>query len=169
MASIKGITIKNIKKFIGTDGEGYQGNIYKDNKKIGIYSDYADGAEPIIHYLSKEIEKTITKIIEEYYENGEEETLLIPAAERFYAELKDLIENEKIFKKTIEKGYSWIITADISFKKILESESPLPLSETYQVPRKYANEKDLQEILKDIKEKGLDDVKVYKSLNDFIK
>lgn len=47
MASINGITVKNLKTFNGHEGETlYQGNIYKGNKKLGFWSnDYYCGED----------------------------------------------------------------------------------------------------------------------------
>ena len=36
MANIRGISIKAVKHFIGTEGPAYQGNIYIGSKKVSI-------------------------------------------------------------------------------------------------------------------------------------
>ena len=43
MATIYGFSLKGIKTFKGREGEGCQGDIYYDGKKVGWYSDNADG------------------------------------------------------------------------------------------------------------------------------
>ena len=58
MATIYGFSLKGIKTFKGREGEGCQGDIYYDGKKVGWYSDnvrpmkhldIASFSQPIIH------------------------------------------------------------------------------------------------------------------------
>lgn len=43
MANIRGISIKIVKHFIGTEGPAYQGNIYIGSKKVAFWSQDGNG------------------------------------------------------------------------------------------------------------------------------
>ena len=43
MAKIYGLELKGIKTMIGRNGEVFQGNIYLEGKKIGVYSQDLNG------------------------------------------------------------------------------------------------------------------------------
>lgn len=43
MANIRGISIKTVKHFIGTEGPAYQGNIYIGSKKVAFWSQDGNG------------------------------------------------------------------------------------------------------------------------------
>ena len=66
MASIKGFQLKNVKQPIGREGYGCIATMYLNDKKIGTYADYGDGAEEDVTYVSKEAEMEMTKVIIEH-------------------------------------------------------------------------------------------------------
>ena len=53
MASIFGFEIKGLKTFRGRDGEGSQGSIYYNGKKVGWYNNSADGGASDIDFAIK--------------------------------------------------------------------------------------------------------------------
>lgn len=62
MASIKGVTLKNITKFRGHEGEScVQGNIYLDTLKVGTYSDSYTMGDADIVFTVKGAEELVTK------------------------------------------------------------------------------------------------------------
>lgn len=66
MASIKGFQMKNIKAPLGREGFGCIATLYLNNKKIGSYEDYGDGAMEDVSYVSKEAEAEMMKVIIAY-------------------------------------------------------------------------------------------------------
>lgn len=38
------LQFKSVKKTYGMEGEGFIANIYLNNKKVGVYNDFADGS-----------------------------------------------------------------------------------------------------------------------------
>ena len=54
MASIFGFSIKNITTFMGREGQGSQGNIYYNNKKVGWYN-----GKPVKMYAEDGRTKTV--------------------------------------------------------------------------------------------------------------
>ena len=70
MASIKGITLKNVKDFRGHEGEDLvQGDVYYKGKKVGFYSQDAWGGMDnfnLDYSLDKELRNKINEITNNY-------------------------------------------------------------------------------------------------------
>lgn len=66
MASLKGFSLKNIKEYVGEDGYGLTASMYLHGKRIGSYTDHADGSPEIVSYVSDEAEKEMRKLIVSY-------------------------------------------------------------------------------------------------------
>ena len=113
MASIYGFTLKNRKTFQGLDWQGNQGNLYYNGKKVAWYNDSGNGGSCDIVYYDNSyapiLKETINRyfkerpIITEYGELDGDEDL-------FMAELLQLMDDEKEYKKAIKKGYSCLVT-----------------------------------------------------------
>ena len=113
MASIYGFTLKNRKTFQGLDWQGNQGNLDYKSKKVAWYNDSGNGGScDIVFYdnvYAPILEETIEHyfkerpIITEYGELGGDEDL-------FMAELLQLMDDEKEYKKAVKKGYSCLVT-----------------------------------------------------------
>lgn len=113
MASIYGFSLKNRKTFQGLDWQGNQGNLYYKGKKVARYNDCGNGSSCDIVFYDNScapiLEETIKRyfkerpIITEYGElDGDEDV--------FMAELLQLMDNEKEYKKAVKKGYSCLVT-----------------------------------------------------------
>lgn len=109
MASINGITIRNLKKFTGHEGESlYQGNIYLNNKKLGFWSqDFSGGCDNYefdYHLLDEAVEKfRMSELVEDKYKD-------ITCADTLLARLLNLIDDEKMYNKARRDGYTSIVT-----------------------------------------------------------
>lgn len=134
MAKLNGWELKGIVRFKGHEGEPLQqGNLYKDGKKVGFYSDGDWGGECTIDLSVKH--------------NPEEMQWLI-------WELLELIELEKGFKKALKKGHDFIATWN------------LEQSEVEVVTGVYMDHiTEVREMA--YKDKATNNMKIYKSLNDF--
>lgn len=113
MATIYGFSLKGIKTFKGREGEGCQGDIYYDGKKVGWYSDNADGGMADIDFygeieqrkrMSDLLKAATVKYYAQYPLTGEFASLE-PNEEMFMSELVGFTEHEKEFKKYQKDGY----------------------------------------------------------------
>ena len=154
MASIYGFTLKKRKTFHGLDWQGNQGDLYYNGKKVAWYNDSGNGGSCDIVYYDNAyapiLEETIKRyfkerpIITEYGELDGDEDL-------FMAELLQLMDDEKEYKKAVKKGYSCLVTytdANTHF-----SYSMMCNEDTDQ---KMSNRTDITEL------------KIYRSTKDFI-
>ena len=139
MANIYGFTLKNRKSFQGLDWQGNQGDLCYNGKKVAWYNDSGNGGEETIKRYFKE-----RPIITEYGElDGDEDV--------FMAELLQLMDDEKEYKKAIKKGYSCLVT--YTDAKMHFSYSMMCNEDTAQ---KMSNCTDITEL------------KIYRSEKDFI-
>ena len=113
MAKIYGFSLKNIKTFKGREGEGCQGDIYYDGKKVGWYSDNADGGMADIDFygereqrqrMSDLLKAATVKYYAQYPLTGKFADLDTDE-EMFMGELVAFSEHEKEFKKYQKDGY----------------------------------------------------------------
>lgn len=167
MAEIKGLTIKGLTRFIGMEGEAFQGNIYLNGKKIGWYSESGDGGCSTFRYDSREDEAKVEAIIKKYFEEKPPLAEYLASEEIFFADLVDLINHEKAFKKGLSKGYAWYVTAKCVFNP---DAAPRPYEHPIvcNIPSCLTSDKEMEKFLGDLKERGYDEIKVYRSLDDFI-
>ena len=157
MASIKGISLKNIKTFRGMEYPvNYQGSVYFNGKKLGFWSQDGNGGPDHYDFNTTELDK----IAEAYY--GED---------RFYnlecllGEVLTLQEYEKLYKKAVKDGYASVVIitdgyreAYIRIPKDIDKDIILKKCEQYveDFTRK-SNQKDKIETL------------VFTDITDFIK
>ena len=113
MASIFGFEIKGLKTFRGRDGEGSQGNIYYNGKKVGWYNNQANGGVTDIDFDGgKEQYSKMMGLLKEamrkYYERyplTEPYADLEPNEDIFIDDLVCFTQDEKEFKKYQKDGY----------------------------------------------------------------
>lgn len=147
MASIKGISLKNIQKFRGHDGENcYQGNIYFKGKLAGSWSQDAWGGPDRFCINDDNIYETLIQTATDYYaENpykdyhgitlkefteGKEPSLEsytgVCALEMLINDIWLLSMQEKEYKKWQKKGYQIMVV--FNYHHI---SAPIPRSATY--------------------------------------
>lgn len=159
MASIKGFQIKGLVRFEGREWPGEQGSIYVDGKKVGWYNNDGSGGMVDIDFYQagdrrKEIEERLEKAVKEYYAEhpNTEYPELEPDSEIFFADLLNLMDDEKEYKKMQKKGYPFVVIYKES------EQSPYQKIIGYQV------ENQVEQFVKEGKYLRC---KVYRTLDDF--
>ena len=110
MASSGGISIKSLKNF--EDHEGftiYQGNVYKNGRKLGFWSQDSWGGPDTFCFDEKELSEAIAH----HRESGKASSgfMEFPDAEMLMVEIVHLAEDEKLYKKAAKSGYSSLLIA----------------------------------------------------------
>lgn len=167
MASIKGFQIKGLVKFEGRDWQGAQGNIYLDGKKVGWYNDAGNGGMADIDFYQagdgrKECEEKLKHAMKEYFHEHPltgDFADLEPDGELFFAELLQLIDDEKQYKKMQKQGCSTVLIYKESENSPYERITGLPAMDDTTI-RDKAVEKYIQ--INEITE-----FRIYKSPSDF--
>lgn len=98
-ASIRGLEIRNMKRFFGHEQEElYQGNIYYQGKKIGWYSDNAWGGCSIIN-VEMEYREIIEIIAKAYLSKKYPKDKFLWSSDILFGEIIELTLNAKFFEK----------------------------------------------------------------------
>lgn len=66
MANIRGISIKTVKHFIGTEGPAYQGNIYIGSKKVAFWSQDGNGGPDWFDMMNGFSKKKLVEAMKPY-------------------------------------------------------------------------------------------------------
>lgn len=119
MASINGLSIKNVRSFIGQEGRVYQGDLYLGKKKIAFWSQDAYGG--IKDHLTMEPEYSEAKLRKAIivansdkaivlHPNGSDNSFTIDYdIEELMDDLLPILYSEKEWKKGIKGGYSGLL------------------------------------------------------------
>lgn len=108
MASINGVSLKKITSFEGTEGYAEQGDIYLNGKKVGFFSEDANGAPSWIDAPPEAYAK-LEEISRRYFEKhpprfgrevDSEFLAMCTTPEDFFSKLLELSYFEKEYKKT---------------------------------------------------------------------
>lgn len=161
MAKIKNIQLKSVKTFIGEDGVGFNANIYINNKKIGFAIDTANGAPIDIRFHNPQARIEFGRSVKEYYK---ENPATVDGEDMFIAELIELVDLEKTFKKNVKEGYPILVSIRYRprFENINErANRPIKRSQLVGV----VNEITLEEVIQENKPV---EHTVYRSLEDFV-
>ena len=117
-ASIRGLEIRNMKRFLGHEQEElYQGNIYYKGKKVGWYSDDAWGGCSIID-VEKAHREIIENIAKVYLAKKYPKEEFLWSADILFGEIIELTLNAKFFEKQqkIPRGHSALFSPLVSSK-----------------------------------------------------
>lgn len=119
MASINGISVKNVTTFKGHEGEPcFQGDVFVENKKIGFWSQDSHGAicdqfnfeGPYSDIKLANRVKELNKDKTFYGERPDKSKFSIEySLEQLFSDLISLREDEKMFKNAVKKGYGGIM------------------------------------------------------------
>ncbi len=126
MASIYGVTIKNVKEWSGMEGIGTQANVYYNNKRIGMWTDEGNGGCCNYDFDKNIIEPAVKKYFKDWQEKykgtiyeglyGNDEDMQGSFYDNFMSELANLYDREKEYKKNAKNGYNvivkWYIKSD---------------------------------------------------------
>lgn len=160
MASIFGFQIQNIVRFRGREGEGCQGDIYYNGKKVGWYNDMADGGPADIDFWQNDRKRCdemlaiFDKAVKDYFKKYPLTGIfkdLKPDGELFMEALVELTEFEKKYKLFLKTGRKYFVT--------YEDERGVEVS--------YAVSSDSTLYERTKKDKTAFNVREYKSLEDF--
>lgn len=180
MASINGISIKDLKQFTGHEGEPlFQGNLYLNGKKIGFWSqDGHGGPDNFMLDGGWQQEKALDDAIKAMYPekaiHGEardgEPYVIEYGLEFLMTDILDLMNDEKEFKKATKNGYAGIMVATDGYHETV-----------WQLPGAYTALSDealmskMGDALAKVKESFFPEdrfrkhaVKIYRSLGDFV-
>jgi len=116
MASIFGIQLKGAKTFMGHEGPCIQGNVYKDGKKLGLWSEDSWGGEPFREFDESLCEEAVSAY-KKIAPVGEEERKYI-SLDWLICDLYHLNRLHSGFKKARKKGYKTYVAANNSFKQM---------------------------------------------------
>ena len=160
MANIRGISIKAVKHFIGTEGPAYQGNIYIGSKKVAFWSQDGNGGPDWFEMMNGFSKKKLVEAMKPYVDQKSIELKIID--ESFMYNLLWLSQSEKEFKKALKKGYKAMMKVTDGFR-VLNSYYP-------NVPNCTA-EALFMRINDDIKENNIKNEEIsyhlYKDISDF--
>lgn len=103
MASINGLTVKNLKYFEGTEGTAAQGDLYLGNKKIAFWSQDADGC--IDDNIDMEPGYSETRLRQAIIAAHRRPYTLDYELEFLMSDLLSLMKTEKAWERAAKAGY----------------------------------------------------------------
>lgn len=131
MIKIQGISLVNVKEFVGREGYGFNAEIKMGNTKVGTVNDYADGSGMVEIYVREEYKVDFDKAVERFSKgmkddiryqrqlelDGLEEHVLIS----FILENKNL---EKEARKMFKDGFDrvFIVAAYLTVDEVAEKD-----------------------------------------------
>ena len=113
MANIRGISIKAVKHFIGTEGPAYQGNIYIGSKKVAFWSQDGNGGPDWFDMMNGFSKKKLVEAMKPYVDQKSIELKIIE--ESFMYNLLWLNQAEKEFKKVQKKDIRLCCKSQMAF------------------------------------------------------
>ncbi len=148
-AEIMGIQIRDMIPVTEGDEPIYKGNLYMDGIKIGSFEEDSDGG-PTGVYVDSEMTEALRERMDRYFET---EGFSVEEEEDYDLFFIRLIELEQLFHLFVDlrkRGLAYLV-ADYTYEEMV----------VYEVE----NDQGLEEL---VKEDGLEDYDVYRSLDDFI-
>lgn len=101
MASLNGVSMRNLRKYEGHNAEMWQGDLYIGDKKVAWFSD-TDGGEPEFGmeygYSLRKLEEAIIRVNDE-----------INTFDEFLITLQDLVQNEEEYRSYLIKGFPVLV------------------------------------------------------------
>lgn len=108
MASINGMTIKNLERFYGSRGECfYRGDVYIGDERLGFWSQDINGGDDF-RFDTKRAEEVVDECIE-YFVNVQKEKDVILTLSRLLQEIVYNIEAENFFEQYRQDGACAVI------------------------------------------------------------
>lgn len=172
MASIHGLRLKNIKTWMGREGEACQGDIYLGDEKICFWSQDGNGGMDTFDCERMYSEHNLTKVIKElyknkpiiYYNNGKEMKMEY-SIDLVMGDLLELNDLQNNYVKFRSKGFQGLfVISNMFYQKCIALPNNLC---------KLTNAELLAEFAKEIKEfensKGKEDlqIRIFRDIKDF--
>lgn len=104
MASINGVSIKNLKSFMGSENPAVQGTVYLDGKKLGFWSQSGDGGENRFEF-DKDLLRDAVLLAEAGDPDKSHEFYSLAM---FMSDIVELLDAEKQYKYFIKKGHRFL-------------------------------------------------------------
>lgn len=119
MASLNGVTIKSLNKFVGTEGEAYQGNVYYNGRKLGFWSQDGNGGSDHFDFPINQLKKPLEQYknylkesgLSKNHPSGSEDLIDMDEfmIEVFMTEVLSIVGIEKQFKINKRNGYPFTL------------------------------------------------------------
>lgn len=174
MASINGICVKGVKRFIGREGDAYQGNLYLGGKKIAFWSQDSHGGPDDFNfeegYSETRLEKKVRELNPEKAIHGQSISgnpyVLEYGLERLLCDYIGLWLDEREYKQAVRAGYEGVLIATDGYHVV-----------TWRLPKNYVEMADegllmvMEPQIADAKKsffKNMEHtVKIYRTADDF--
>ena len=104
MAKINGIEVKSVKSYVGHEGLCYQGNVYKNGKKLGFWSQDGHGGPDDFDFDESLLDEACSNFKEGFPDDYPYKEFS-DSKEVFMHELVELKNTEKDCNKEFKKGY----------------------------------------------------------------
>lgn len=113
------LQFKSVKKTYGMEGEGFIANIYLNNKKVGVYNDFADGSGGYPVFDTVEAEKRVDSLIAEWTAKSTDKAVKIAGSVRIDEHAFSRADIcHLIFDKNIRAQISETAFADTKIKEL---------------------------------------------------
>lgn len=119
MASLNGVTIKSLNKFVGMEGEAYQGNIYYNGRKLGFWSQDGNGGSDHFDFPIEQLKKPLEQYknylkesgLSKNHPSGSEDLIDMDdfMIDVFMTEVLSIVGIEKQFKINKRNGYPFTL------------------------------------------------------------
>lgn len=103
MAKINGVEVKAVKSFIGHEGPCYQGNIYKNGKKLGFWSQDSWGGPDVFEFDESLLDEPFESFKDSFPESYMNKDYIEKGS--FIHDILTLKDIEKDCKKEFKKGF----------------------------------------------------------------
>ena len=103
MASINGVEVKNLKKFVGHEGECEQGNVYLNGKKLGFWSQDSWGGPDMFEFDESALNKACSDFKDGFPDSYKYKDIC-DSKEVFMGYVTELKDIEGYLKKDYKKG-----------------------------------------------------------------
>lgn len=123
MASINGIFLRKTKVTTGMEGTGLIADVYMDGRKIGTFTDYADGSMGIMDYVSREAEEKFMHAVFAFGNTHPNEFILNLHKER--------PEQYKMEKETVRRSFPYITDEEITDNALSNNDPACLIEEIY--------------------------------------
>ena len=110
MASVKGITLKGIKNFKGSHGNGMEASVYIDGSRLGRYYYPADGGDSILTLRTPLVEEKFVARMTEFFDKYPSK---FAGVDMLMNVIMTMINLQKIYKDKLKLGYDALVAEDI--------------------------------------------------------
>lgn len=166
MASINGVSIKSLKRFMTHEGPMWQGTLYLNGKKIGQWSNDSCGGPD--HFWLDVEKYSVQKLMDEFARMRPD--CEYDAAEEIMIELVELTLAEKEYKKIINRGCELMLQLSDQYYciqiELPNDDKDLSDKEIIEKEKEIIAEKKKE--LKKETDRNKHEIRIYRGFNDFV-